>query len=268
MTAFRVAVWCAVCLATGEGLRAAAQKSVDVPLPPTRAEQAKLLDEVRDYAINYTRRLPDFICLEQTRRYEDPAGRQAWRPVDVLTARLSYFNQKEDYKLISQNGRAVTDLPYASIGGAFSVGDFGTSMRTVFDPASHATFAWKRWATLRGRRAHVFSYRVPPEYSTYMLRYEGDEGRDAESQDGLSRLGLRGRSLEKDRAHHAGATKHAALVSHHKSRGNAGLRFHQDRRKRVLSAASGELGDGTPRRVVHQEREGIPASTGSSRARR
>ena len=181
-----VAVACAVCLAPGIGLRGqgalpAVQKTVPRPVdvappPPSPEEQAKLLAEVRDYAINYTRRLPDFICLEQTRRYEDPAGRQAWRLMDVLAARLSYFNQKEDYKLISKNGRAVADVPYASVGGAFSTGDFGTSMRTVFDPASHASFAWKRWAMLRGRRAHVFSYRVPPEHSTYMLAYEGEEG--------------------------------------------------------------------------------------------
>jgi hypothetical protein len=161
--------------------RATAPKSVDVPPPPpTSQEQAKLLDEVRDYAINYTRRLPDFICLEQTRRYNDPAGREAWRLVDVLTARLSYFNQKEDYKLVSQNGRAVKDVPYDAVGGAFSMGDFGTDMREIFDPASHTTFAWKRWATLRGRLAHVFSYRVPLEFSKYTLGFEGEEKGDVE----------------------------------------------------------------------------------------
>ena len=33
------------------------------PPPPSSDDQAKLLDEVRDYAVNYTQRLPDFICL-------------------------------------------------------------------------------------------------------------------------------------------------------------------------------------------------------------
>jgi hypothetical protein len=171
---------CAQTVATMEA-QVTAAKPVDVPPPPpTSAEQAKLLDEVRDYAINYTRRLPDFICLEQTRRYNDPAGREAWRLVDVLTARLSYFNQKEDYKLVSQNGRAVKDVPYASVGGAFSTGDFGTDMREIFDPASHTTFAWKRWATLRGRRSYVFSYRVPPEFSRYTLGFEGEQKGEVE----------------------------------------------------------------------------------------
>jgi len=35
------------------------------------------------------------------------------------------------------------------------MGDFGANMRDIFDPASQATFAWKRWTTLRGRRTHV-----------------------------------------------------------------------------------------------------------------
>src|ERR1039458_8956874 len=90
------------------------------PRPPSSEQQAMLLDEVRHYAVNYTHRLPDFICLEQTRGYVDAHGREAWRLVDVLTARLSYFNQKEDYKLVSKNGRMVTDVSYASVGGAFS----------------------------------------------------------------------------------------------------------------------------------------------------
>jgi hypothetical protein len=158
------------------------------PRPPSSEQQAMLLDEVRHYAVNYTHRLPDFICLEQTRRYVDANGREAWRLVDVLTARLSYFNQKEDYKLLSKNGRVVTDVSYASVGGAFSMGDFGTDMRDIFDPARHASFAWERWATLRGRRTHVFSYRVPLEFSRYTIGYQGEQ------KDGVQRIkvGYRG----------------------------------------------------------------------------
>jgi hypothetical protein len=147
------------------------------PPPPSSEEQAKLLDEVKQYAINYTQNLPDFICLEQTRRYVDTTGRDAWRMMDILTARLSYFNQKEDYKLVSRNDKVITEASYASVGGALSMGDFGTTMRDVFDPKSHASFAWERWTKLRGRRTHVFSFRVPLEFSRYTIEYQG-EGKD------------------------------------------------------------------------------------------
>jgi hypothetical protein len=153
-----------------------AAKPVYVPPPaPSSEEQAKLLDEVKDYAINYTHRLPDFICLEQTRRYVDTTGKEAWRLADTLTARLSYFDQKEDYKLVSQNDKVSTGGSYTSVGGALSTGDFGTGMRDIFDPASHASFAWERWGKLRGRVAHVFTYRIPLEFSRYSIEYQGEK---------------------------------------------------------------------------------------------
>jgi hypothetical protein len=150
------------------------------PPPPSSEEQAKLLDEVRDYAINYTHRLPDFICLEQTRRYVDTTGRESWRQADILTARLSYFNQKEDYKLVSQSDRPITGESYTSVGGALSMGDFGTTMRDIFDPKSHASIAWERWTRLRGRRTHVFSYRVPLEFTSYTIEYQGEQKDDVQ----------------------------------------------------------------------------------------
>ena len=158
-----------------------APKPVPVlPPPPSSEEQAKLLDEVRDYAINYTHRLPDFICLEQTRRYVDTTGRDSFRLADIITARLSYFNQKEDYKLVSRNDQVVTDASYASVGGALSMGDFGTGMRDIFDPKSHASFAWERWTGLRKRWTHVFSYRVPLEFSRYTIEYQGESKEDVQ----------------------------------------------------------------------------------------
>jgi hypothetical protein len=158
-----------------------APKAAYVPPPaPSSEEQAKLLDEVRDYAINYTKRLPDFICLEQTRRYVDTTGRDSWRLADILTAKLSYFNQREDYKLISQNDKVITEASYGSVGGALSMGDFGTGMRDIFDPPSHASFAWEKWTTLRGRRTHVFSYRVPLEFTRYTIEYQGEQKTDVQ----------------------------------------------------------------------------------------
>jgi len=145
--------------------------------PPAPAEQARLLDQVRDYARNYSRALPNFICLEQTRRYvTTDDNREAWRLIDTLTAQLSFFHQKESYKLVTQNGRTAKDASYRSAGGALSMGDFGSTMRDIFDPANGATFAWEAWTTLRGRRTLVFSYRVPRRL--YALEYQGDRKDD------------------------------------------------------------------------------------------
>ena len=153
-----------------------APKPVDVPMPPPSSEaQAALLAEVKEYGINYSRTLPDFICLEQTRRYVDTTGKDSWRPTDVITARLSYYNQKEDYKLVSMNDKVANDAAYASVGGALSMGDFGTTMREIFEPRSNTHFEWERWATLRKRPTQVLAYRVPLESSQYSIHYGEDK---------------------------------------------------------------------------------------------
>jgi hypothetical protein len=43
-------------------------------------------------------------------------------------------------------------------------------LEDIFDPSSNARFEWERWATLRGRRMHVFSYQILKPYSKYSIR--------------------------------------------------------------------------------------------------
>ncbi len=170
---------------TVEALRALQQASKGLPEPPAAvsktpppeipppetAKWKKVIEEARDYALNYSKQLPDFICTQVTRRYYDPSGLEFWQSEDVLTARLSYFEQKEDYKLILVNGR-YTEMPYQAVGGAISSGEFGTMLREVFDKETGTSFRWERWATLRGRRMHVFSYVVQQPRSKWTVEYE------------------------------------------------------------------------------------------------
>ena len=139
--------------------------------PPGPEEQDRIIKAASEYALNYTKQLPDFICTQVTRRYYDPTGLEFWRSSDVITARLSYFEQKENYKLTMINGR-LTDKAYDSIDGATSTGEFGSMMREIFEPGTDATFRWERWATLRGKRAHVYSYLVAQPRSRWRIDYE------------------------------------------------------------------------------------------------
>lgn len=139
--------------------------------PPPLAEQKRIIAEAREYALNYTRRLPDFICTQVTRRYADPTGLEFWQREDVITAKLTYFEQKEDYKVVLVNNR-MTDISYDQLGGATSTGEFGSMLREVFEPRTEAAFHWERWATLRGRRMHVFGYRVSQARSQWRVSYQ------------------------------------------------------------------------------------------------
>src|SRR5712692_9436162 len=42
--------------------------------PPSSEEQGRILDEVREYALNYTRNLPNFLATQVTRRKAAPAN--------------------------------------------------------------------------------------------------------------------------------------------------------------------------------------------------
>ena len=170
---------------TVEALRALAEASKNLPPPPSEApkpkpspipgprplEEKRIIEEARKYALNYVKRLPDFICTQVTRRYVDPSGLEFWQRDDVITARLTYFEQKEDYKVVLVNNRP-TDISYDRLGGSTSTGEFGSMLKEVFDPETEADFRWERWATLRTRRMHVFAYRVLKSRSKWHVSYE------------------------------------------------------------------------------------------------
>lgn len=139
--------------------------------PPGADEQKEIIERAREYALGYSKRLPDFICMQVTRRYIDPSGLEFWRNSDTITTRLSYFDQKEDYKVITINGR-MTEVPYQRLDGATSSGEFGSMMRELFEPNTQARFEWQRWATLRGRRNHVYTYYVAQPNSKWTVSYQ------------------------------------------------------------------------------------------------
>jgi hypothetical protein len=147
-------------------------KPVVVTLPPPDSlEQGRVLDRASEYARDYVKRLPNFICTQVTRRYVDPSGLEFWQSQDTIVTKLSFFEQKEDYKVVLVNNRPVNTSMHR-VGGTTTTGEFGTLLKDLFDPATAARFDWERWATLRGKRAYVFSYRVPQERSKYTITYE------------------------------------------------------------------------------------------------
>ncbi len=148
--------------------------------PPDPSEQAKILDETRQYVMNYTKNLPNFICVQVTRRDVDPSSSgNHWLHSDTITARLSY-NGFENYEVILHNSQPVTNVKMEQLGGTVSAGEFGSMMKEIFEPASHTHFAWERWATLRGRRTYVFAYDIEREYSRFHVE-AGERGSDSQS---------------------------------------------------------------------------------------
>ncbi len=150
--------------------------------PPDSVRQEQILSLVKEYALNYTKSLPNFICVEVIRRYVDPMSAERYQSIGNVLARVSYNQGQESYKVYSVNGHVedTTIDRAAAGGGAISQGEFGSMMREIFEEKSGATFNWDHWATLRGRRMAVFNYMIGSGRSGYSISYSsgpGDEQR-------------------------------------------------------------------------------------------
>jgi Trypsin-like peptidase domain len=155
------------------GVPKPAQKPSPVPKPtPSPEEQAQILDEARDYALNYSKNLPDYVCTLVVHRYTAPVpgGRRgddaSWQPQDTLTLKVSFFEQKEHYKLIWINNMP-TQMDYNEVGGSRSTSDSASLLRQVFEPATDAQFEWDHWGLLRGHPTYVFAYHVAQQRSKW-----------------------------------------------------------------------------------------------------
>jgi hypothetical protein len=152
-------------------------KAPPIP-PPDSVTQQKILGMMKEYAMQYTQNLPNFICTEATRQYIDPNGGDDYRSLGLLLSRVSYHDGQEENRIYSINGKLQdVDMRSAKInGGAISTGEFGSMMRAIFEPSSEAEFGWDHWATLRGRRMAVFNYFIDSGHSEYSIDYGSGEG--------------------------------------------------------------------------------------------
>jgi hypothetical protein len=143
------------------------------PIPsPSYEDQQSILREVRDYALNFSKNLPDYICTQMTRRFYDPTGKENWRKADEIATKLSYFDQKEKYQVMLYNG-APTQKSMDQLGGTTSQGEFGSLLKGIFEPRTDAEFHWERWGNLRGHLCHVYKYTVDQEHSEWSI-YDGE----------------------------------------------------------------------------------------------
>ncbi len=126
------------------------------------------IEQVRRQALQYTERLPDFICTQITRRYIAESGDVDWRALDSWEAELSFVSQKERYAGIKLNGKP-TSKNFESLGGMMSIGEFGSALRTLFLSETHAQFQKEGEAELEGVFSVVSRFRVDQANSNWTL---------------------------------------------------------------------------------------------------
>jgi hypothetical protein len=162
---------CFTVLSLALGLLALQAGSVAQAPTPDAETQKKILADATNFAFHHEQSLPDFLCIQTTRRFQDfesrnVPGREEWRPIDVIVERLAYVEHHEDYKVLEING-IPSGIDHTKLGGASSSGEFGSVLKGIFSPESAADFNWQTWFTLRGRPMHVYAYHVSAARSDY-----------------------------------------------------------------------------------------------------
>jgi hypothetical protein len=153
------------------GTATLAVKAPPIP-PPDSIRQQQILDQVKDYAHNYTGNLPNFMCVEVTNQFVDRRSQNDFRSSGKILAKVAYKEGQESYEVFSINGKLMdTTMANVHSGGAVSTGEFGSLLREIFDPNSQAEFNWDHWGTLRGRRMAVFSYSIDSSHSNWSISY-------------------------------------------------------------------------------------------------
>lgn len=148
-------------------------KVVIATLAPTTEQQQQILDGIRDYAMNYTQNLPNFICNQITHRNVDPTGTgDNYREMDKLQELLTYFEHHENYKVVAVNGQLVNNKDHKKLGGTISEGEFGSMMYEIFMPESQTEFGFDHLGKWDGRIVNEFRYHIPKERSHYSITDE------------------------------------------------------------------------------------------------
>lgn len=132
--------------------------------PAFSAEPAAALKAIREYALNYIQRLPDYTCNQVTRRNSVPVRLTFGGPrphSDVIDEQVSFVDHTEIHKVTKVNGASVSNVEHDELSGGVSRGEFGNLLEIIFDPRTATEFQFDRLATLNGRRVYVFEFRVP-----------------------------------------------------------------------------------------------------------
>ena len=153
---------------------------------PAPEDFQKIVQSTTDKARNYSANLPNYICAQVTKRYVDPTGAENWRLVDTIQEQLTYFEQKENYKVVMVSGKAAPEtLKHEQLGGATSSGEFGSILNGIFAPETQTEFTWDHLGKWQGRIMYVLAFNVPVSRSGYTIYHQGSQRKITAGYHGL-----------------------------------------------------------------------------------
>jgi hypothetical protein len=138
---------------------------------PSANDAQQLLEDARTRAVSYGDSLPNFLCVEVTNRSFDPSGSGRWRHRDTVAELLRYRDKIETHTMLEIDGKASSVDRSAMSGkqGAFSAGELGGVLTSVFAPKSKTDFEWKETDALGNGTVQVFNFHVAQSNSVFAV---------------------------------------------------------------------------------------------------
>jgi hypothetical protein len=147
----------------------AAPAPADSPRTRSASPSESLIERARQAASEFSEKLPNFICKEVMARYSQ-RGRDE-TPLDIVSAEIIYDNAKESYRNVKINDRP-TDTSLEQIGGAWSTGEFATTLLGLFAPDTNARFRSAGASSIVGLNAQVYDFEVRTQSSHWKVQAE------------------------------------------------------------------------------------------------
>jgi len=137
------------------------------------ADQAKVLTEVRENALNYSRALPDYSCRQVTTRDHEMvpmlwatnnpgvAGKEPprWKQEDVIEEDLVARARNESYSNMKINGMPAVNPTHEQLQATVAYSTYSWFLEHIF--SSTTSIHWAHFDRLHGRRMMVFVFEAP-----------------------------------------------------------------------------------------------------------
>lgn len=133
--------------------------------------QDPLIEKAREATVAFSNKLPNFLCQEYMTRYARYSTISGWQPLDVVAAEIIYEDGKETYRNLRINDKP-TDKKMEDLSGAWSTGEFASTLNDLFHPQTAARFRDGGESTFAGLHARVYDFDVEQENSHWMVQVE------------------------------------------------------------------------------------------------
>ena len=123
-----------------------------------------LLERARQWALSFTRTLPDFVCTQITKRSDNQgqADTALKKRHDIVT-KVQFVGGAESYLTLTVDGKP-SQRHIREISG---MGEFGNTLQALFRPDSPARFFHEGESLVDGQPAVVFAVTHPSGYQLY-----------------------------------------------------------------------------------------------------